>query len=388
MRGQGRTPRYAMKRNALLVTSHANARCSTAAGTVPHSQQSQPGRPCQAALQASAIPPQPLPLQPRFNNNALPLHPALSNVAAKPFVPYSQGTSRWHPPLQSGGVPVYYSQSDNTHPPLAMPLTSFGDKASAHEPLVTTGGLPPLVPSRPSFQLQPNNHARVAAAPPDVRRGLQAHSAGANPPLAPARSSAQPPFCPAATAQPVPFGSYTQSAPKSVAERVVKFLHYGREKAVAALRCSQKLESDGGCKGDASRGPGNRPRGIWSLPEVQEMQIEILGKAGLDIVDNTGALQINPATHMPFKNLPKKYATEARDLLETLLLDYHSGCVEVEKAIGNAKAELREAGHFLSVEAVRQHTVGLLDRLLEHLDSLRQVRHSRQHQIYSTCMLV
>lgn len=160
---------------------------------------------------------------------------------------------------------------------------------------------------------------------------------------------------------------------ESVAERVVKFLHYGREKAVSALRCSQKLESDGNMKKEASRGPGNRPRGIWALHDVQEMQLEVIGKAGLGLYNGDGSLKINPSTGQPYKNLQPKYAAEARDTLETLLLSFHSGRAPVETAIREATEDLRREGHFLSVEVVRQHCVKLMDRLLDHLDSLEKV---------------
>lgn len=142
---------------------------------------------------------------------------------------------------------------------------------------------------------------------------------------------------------------------------------------MSALRCSQKVESDGNIKKEASRGPGNRPRGIWALHDVQEMQLEVIGKAGLGLYNAGGTLKINPSTGKPYKNLQPKYAIEARDTIETLLLSFHSGYAPVEKAIGEASGELRKEGHFLSVEVVRQQCVRLMDRLLDHLDSLEKV---------------
>jgi hypothetical protein len=164
---------------------------------------------------------------------------------------------------------------------------------------------------------------------------------------------------------------------ESVAERVVRFIRYGRERMVAALGAQQREHSDGSRRKDGSRGAGNQPRGIWAMRDVQELVVEVMGKCGLDLYDEDGELRVNPRSKQPFQNLPKKYAQEARDLVEALLLNYHAGDPAVTALLEAAEVEGRTDGHFLQVETVRRQCISIMDRLLGHMDALQQVGQPR-----------
>jgi hypothetical protein len=132
-----------------------------------------------------------------------------------------------------------------------------------------------------------------------------------------------------------------QGANRNVAERLRSLMSYDMRQLQAALRSNQYCGSDdeeedrlvgGKRKKLPTRGPlseGNRPRSIWALRDIQEQQLELLGKAALNLFDDNGNVRLNPETRKPYKTLQNKFAEDARDLLERNLLSNHSRHVAV-----------------------------------------------------------
>lgn len=162
----------------------------------------------------------------------------------------------------------------------------------------------------------------------------------------------------------------------TVPQRLVKLLSYSKLRLLQELRAHQLVSDDEEEGASArrqlkkpTRGPlseGNRPRQIWALEEVQVLELEILGVAGLNLFDEHGELKVDPKTREPYKKLQGRYAEDARDLLESLLRANHADNFYVQRL----EQEAGHQEHILKSEGVRRQLIRLMDRLLRHMEAL------------------
>jgi hypothetical protein len=160
------------------------------------------------------------------------------------------------------------------------------------------------------------------------------------------------------------------------AERVLRLMRFGKDQCIEVLCQTQTEHSDGSLRSDGSRGEGNRPRLIYAIREVQELMLEIIGKCGLNLFDEDGNRLINEKTGQPLQNLQKGWPEEARDLIEELCTKKLS-----HRKVVQVVMEAASGAHFLEVEAARQACLNLAERLLRHLDALKQVRASSRARL-------
>lgn len=174
-------------------------------------------------------------------------------------------------------------------------------------------------------------------------------------------------------------GGATSNA--TVPQRLVTLMGYNKQRLLQELRAHQLVsddEEEGAstrrrfCPKKPTRGPlseGNRPRRIWALEEVQVLELEILGVAGLNLFDEHGDLKVDPRTHEPHKKLQGRYAEDARDLIEALLRANHADNPFVQRLEKEAGSQV----HILNSETVRRQLIRLMDRLLQHMEALKMV---------------
>lgn len=160
-------------------------------------------------------------------------------------------------------------------------------------------------------------------------------------------------------------------------------MRFGKERLLLEIRSHQLLPDEDEeqerpryrwqRKQRKTRGPlseGNRPRSIWALEDVQSLMVEILGVAGLNLFDEEGQLMKERKHGQTYKTLQNMLGKDGRDLIETLLRLSHAD----NKWVVKLEEKAGEGEHFLRADSVARQLVRFMDRLLDHMEVLREVR--------------